>query len=85
MAAYVIRPTEQEWAAIEAFLARCGEGAVVIPPDMVERLTEAHRAIPEDGELVDYDFGGDPDYALDVVYDTEHLFLLRHDDEKEDA
>ncbi len=33
------------------------------------------------GDIDDYDFGGDPDVRVDIVLDTDHYFLTRgHED-----
>ncbi len=66
MAAYIIKPTAEQWSVLKDFLDACGEGAIIIPPAVVGELGEQGVHI-EDGALIDYDFGGESDIWIDVV------------------
>ena len=74
MAAYIVRPSKQEWAIVEKFLDRCKEGAIVVTPAMQEWLDSQHVKVRA-GALVDYDFGGEADILLDVMTTPEHSAL----------
>jgi len=71
MSAYVVTPTPEEWAVLAPLLRKLGEGGVLVPPAMKARAAEQGLEFPR--WLEDYDFGGDPDVWLDVVYHDEHM------------
>ena len=70
--AAVLTPTEEEWAVIEKFLGQIrqnstsGQGAIVIPPLVQKKMVEFGMGQPV-GNLPAYDFGGEPDFKIDVV------------------
>lgn len=66
MAAYIIKPTADQWSVLKDFLDACGEGAIVIPPAVDCELEEQDVHIKK-GTLIDYDFGGESDIWIDVV------------------
>ena len=66
MAAYVIKPTAEQWSVIKDFLDACGEGAIIIPPAVDGEIKEQGLHI-EDGALINYDFGGESDIWIDVL------------------
>ena len=74
MAAYVVRPSEKEWAVVEKFLSRCEEGAIVVTPAM-QKWLDSQKVKAKAGELIEYDFGGEADILLDVMATPEHSAL----------
>jgi hypothetical protein len=67
MAENVIYLTEKEWKALAPILQRCTAAAILIPPQVRKHLEE--RAGDKDlPTWIDYDWGGDPDVWLDVVW-----------------
>ncbi len=68
----VLTPTEQEWEVIQKFLAQIrqscttGQGALVIPPVVQKKMAEFGMDKPI-GTLLNYDFGGEADFNVDVV------------------
>jgi len=75
MAANIIVPTKKQWQILSPILAELGEGGVIVAPDVVEELN--NEGIKLEGYDPDYDFGGDSDIWLDVVYDTDHHFIQK--------
>jgi hypothetical protein len=68
MAAYVVTPSPENWPVIKEFLESCGEGAIVLAPE----LTSALGKDIEGTYLPDYEFsGGDADIWIDVVTTTD--------------
>jgi hypothetical protein len=74
----VITPTEEEWVVIEKFLTLIrqsdagNQGAIIIAPSVQKRLLELGGQSPI-GNLPGYDFGGEPDYSIDVCDPGEEL------------
>ena len=65
-------PTREQWDILKEFLE--DPGAVIVAPDVEETLTEEEKeALKEASD--GYDFGGDADVWLDVVYDRDHMFI----------
>lgn len=70
--AAILTPTEQEWEVLKKFLNQirqscvAGQGAIIITPEIQKKMNEfgKHAVI---GSLPDYDFGGAPDFNIDVV------------------
>jgi len=56
------------------------EGVTLIFPDAQKAVEEAGVS---DGDLVEYDFGGDCDVWVDLVCDEDHLFV-QHIKENQD-
>lgn len=70
MAANVIYPTPEQWAALSEIFETLGEGGVIVPPETVTLLLEggATKEELEDLTFLDpYDYGGDPDVWLDIA------------------
>jgi hypothetical protein len=72
MAAYLVCVTESEWDVLKGVLSRCEEGAILVPPGVQEALRQKLNLdeLP-DGDLIDYDFGGEADVYLDVLTDVD--------------
>lgn len=74
----VITPTEEERAVISKFLTLIrqsdagNQGAIIIAPSVQKRLMELGGQSPI-GNLPGYDFGGEPDYSIDVCDPGEEL------------
>lgn len=47
------------------------EGAVLVPENVAKEI----KCEKNDSEVIDYDFGGDADYWVDVVHDKSHIAL----------
>ncbi len=74
MAAFVIIPTEAQWAVLEEILNQVGEGAIIVPPEVVASLKQQGLDLsPLD--LIDYDFGGEADIFIDVMRDENHFAI----------
>jgi hypothetical protein len=69
MAAYLVCPSEKDWATIERFLRSCAQGAIVLSPAFVASFKKKHGVDLTDREsdryLKDYDFGGEADLWID--------------------
>jgi hypothetical protein len=74
--AAVLAPTEQEWEIIQKFISQIrqscvsGQGAVVISPTVQKKMAEFGMTEPI-SSLVNYDFGGEADFHIDVVNPTD--------------
>lgn len=80
MAAYIIIPNEAEWPIIRNFLERLEGGAIVIPADVALELSDKFGVMPQDifnlnGTFVDYDFGGEADIFVDVMWIADHYAM----------
>lgn len=77
MAAKVICPTDEEWAVLQGIFSRCGDGAVLLSPEVRSKLRDWKHRDPDNAELPDYGFGDEPDVVLDVYTDPtrEHFSL----------
>jgi hypothetical protein len=77
MATKVICPSDEEWAVLQSILSRCGRGAVLLSPEVRSKLRDLKGRNPDDVELTDYDFGGEPDLVFDLYNDPsrEHFSL----------
>jgi hypothetical protein len=76
MAAYIVIPRTEHWPVIERFLGDCEQGAIVIPPDVAQKLRSQGLDVGSlNGELIDYDFGGEADKLIDVLGNTDHYAL----------
>ncbi len=79
MAAYIVCPSEAEWAVIGPFLEKCQEGAIIISPGIrlaIESefgMTQGQIDDEAAGQNVDYDYGGECDIMLDVLRVTQHM------------
>jgi len=81
MAAIVVVPTKEEWEVVNAVLARCAEGGILVSPDAAEKIKKKFKIEIPDGECIDYDFGGSADVLLDVVFDPDQFavpFIVKH-------
>ena len=80
MAAYVVLiEDEEEWETIQLLLSRIEGGAILVPPQTCKALRKIHDNLVVDefdGELINYDFGGEPDILLDVADKLDHLGIL---------
>ena len=74
MAAYVVCPSEREWEVLEAISAQSGEGAIYVSPRM-QRWLVAQGVRLRPGELIDYDFGDEPDLFVDFLRYPEDYAL----------
>ena len=81
MAIVTVVPKE-DWDVVSRYLA---PGIVLVPEDVYNKLPEQDKQII-DGcvkkDSVDYDFGGDADYWVDVLTDSDSfaMNLLRGDE-----
>lgn len=80
MAAIVRIVPENDWNVISKYLD--DDGSIWIPEQVAKELESQGCAVQGklvnadlDGQLVEYDFGGDPDQWIDVVHDGVHLCL----------
>lgn len=73
MAANVVVLTDAEWTVVSDVLARLGEGGILVPPDGAKKFKEKHGKDVPDGELIEYDFGGDSDVWVDVMHEPDGL------------
>ena len=72
MPAYVVCPTEEQWQVLLEILGEINEGGILVSPKSRELIREKRGFDPADIEdqPIDYDFGGDADIYLDIVYPT---------------
>lgn len=75
MGAYLVCPSENDWAVIERFLRDCAEGALVLSPAVVAGFKKKYGVdltdVKIERHLEDYDFGGDADLWIDCLNDPE--------------
>lgn len=71
MAAYVVVPNRRDWEVLERIFAMCGEGAIIVPPDVAEAFRQEGINF-EKLHLIDYEYGGYPDFWIELPYDTDH-------------
>ena len=71
---------EKDWEVLSKYLngGKGATGVVLISETIAKTITDLN--VPEDGTLIDYDFGGDPDLYVDVVLSTDHNFLSSQQD-----
>ena len=50
-------------------------GVVLVEEDMVAQIEAEHGIDLSDGRDVDYDFGGEADYYVDIVRDKSHYLI----------
>ena len=81
MAANIIVPTKKQWEILSPILAELGEGGVIVAPDVVEQLN--NDGIELDNYDERYDYGGEANIWLDVVYDEDHMFIIKICEEEE--
>lgn len=89
MAAVLVMPTTREWKIIKPFLDKLQDGAIVVSPEISKELTQ--KALEKTGiklnpgDIIEYEFGGDPDICVDVVESLDHLAvdLLTGEDDEE--
>ena len=73
MAAYIVAPSRKDWDVISRFLGDCREGAIVVPPHVADRFKEKYgKEVPE-GDLVEYDYGGEAQILIDVMHGLDHF------------
>jgi len=81
MAAVVVVPTKEEWEVVNAVLARCAEGGIIVSPNAAKEIEKKFKIKIPDGEVIDYDFGGSADVLLDIVFDDDQYvvpFIVKH-------
>lgn len=74
MSAIIVCPSEEHWLIIQEFLDACGEGAIVIPPEVQKKMKQKIFSsvggncldICLDGSYIDYAFE-DSDICVDVA------------------
>jgi hypothetical protein len=81
MAANIITPTKKQWEILSPILAELDEGGVIVAPGVVEKLNTKGIEIASYDER--YDYGGEADIWLDVVYDEDHMFIIKICEEEE--
>lgn len=83
--AKIITPSAEEWAVLEGVIRQIQEAgcdrALIIPPVVAEKFRAIGGSIVESGLVKGYDFGGQPDLAVDVVSDPDGFL----DDTSRDA
>ena len=74
MAAYVVVVRdENEWEIISRVLGELRQGGIIIPPEKVEHLDENFPGWEDHLDtFIDYDFGGEPDIAIDIARAGNH-------------
>jgi hypothetical protein len=69
MSAKIVVVPEADWPAVGRFLESIKDGAIVMAPDVAAAFEAKYgRPVPAGATLPDYDYGDDPDYALDRIY-----------------
>ena len=69
---------EEDWKIVKEYLK--GAGVILIPETVLDECfsAELSAAIKEkDGDVLYYDYGGDPDFYVDVADFPEHTGLVR--------
>ena len=71
---------EEDYEVLKKYMLNCsGSSLVFVPepvindPDFPEEMAKKLREL--DGEVVDYDYGGEPDIYLDVITSPKHYAL----------
>lgn len=62
------------WKMMQEYM---NEDAVLVPEPVLDKLSEEKRAfvLQNEGEYVDYSFGGEPDREFDIVLDEDHYIF----------
>ena len=69
MAKLKIVPSEH-WGVLKEYL--CNPGMVLVPEDAMSSFSDEQKSRLQEineGGFVDYDFGGEPDLYIDIIYD----------------
>lgn len=64
-----------DWDVLKKYLGASDGGVVLLPKPVLDKMpSEAQTALRElNGEELDsYDFGGEPDLAVDIISSPEH-------------
>lgn len=79
----VIFLTEDQAELIREINAQNG-AAVVVMPEMKEEAEKAMEEADFDGDLggIGYDFGGESDLVVDVVFNSDHYFFEKLKEEE---
>jgi hypothetical protein len=77
MSAYIVKLTAEESAVLKDVMSRAREGAILIHPEDDAKLKAAGLDVP-DGDLVDYDFGGECDVMVDRLNGCSLDAILDH-------
>lgn len=74
----VVKPTQEQWAVLEALgLTAPGVGVVLVSPDVQETL-------PPLPDAIEYDFGGEADLWVEVVASPRHYLFAALSKETEE-
>lgn len=61
---------KEDWAVIKKYVE---DGTVLVPENVLSKILPEHaeqlRAL--DGQIVDYDFGGEPECCIDIIHSEE--------------
>lgn len=61
---------KEDWAVIKKYVE---DGTVLVPENVLSKIlperAEQLRAL--DGQIVDYDFGGEPECCIDIIHSEE--------------
>lgn len=60
---------QKDWEIVRKYLT--DEGVVLVPENIAKKV----GCEKFNGKELDYDFGGDADHWVDIIYDSNHIAL----------
>lgn len=69
----VVLRDEREWLIVSRVLSELEQGGIIVSPDTIERLDENFPGWEDEiDQPIEYDFGGEPDIAIDIARNGNH-------------
>lgn len=61
---------KEDWAVIKKYVE---DGTVLVPENVLSKILPEHaeQLCALDGQIVDYDFGGEPECCIDIIHSEE--------------
>ena len=61
---------KEDWAVIKKYVE---DGTVLVPENVLSKILPEHaeQLRAQDGQIVDYDFGGEPECCIDIIHSEE--------------
>lgn len=68
------------WKKMQEYM---NEDAILVPEPVLDKLSEKKQAfiLKNEGEHVDYAFGGEPDREFDIVLDEDHYVFSEFEED----
>lgn len=73
MAAIVVAVPPEDWPTVEKYMLLIEDGGILVGPDAAAAFERRHgKPVPHETRIV-YDFGGQPDKYVDMIYSPDGL------------